>query len=92
MSRDRTPHEWADFYTASAYSAQRDADNHAKAADQAEQDGNTARAHYLHTEAAAHQRIADNYRESAAKTTRLAERLDDQRRAYGRAMRLETDQ
>jgi hypothetical protein len=87
MTREYTPHEWADHYNARASQSERDADAHRHAADQAAAEGRTARAAYLHAEAAAHQTIADKYRESARKSARMAERLDDQRRAYGRAQR-----
>lgn len=87
MARDYTPHEWADHYTARAYAAQQDADRHAAAADQAAAAGNNARAHDLRSEAAIHQQVADNYTESARRSARLAERMDDLRQTYGRTER-----
>lgn len=87
MTREYTPHEWADHYNARASLSERAADAHRTAADQAAAEGRSVRATYLYAEAAAHQTIADKYRESARKSARLAERLDDQRRAYDRAQR-----
>lgn len=82
--RDITPHEWADHYAQRAAQAQRDADNHAAAA---AIEPDAVRAAYLRREATAHANIAAKYREIEKRSARLAERLDDQARTYGRAQR-----
>jgi len=82
--RDITPHEWVDHYTQRANQAQRDADRHAAAA---ATEPDAIRAEYLRREAATHAKTAAAYRESAKRSARLAERLDDQARAYGRTER-----
>lgn len=87
MSRDYTPHEWHDHYNARASEAQRDADRTRAAADQADDQGKNARAAYLRAQGYALEQTAEKYRECARRSGRLAERLDEQRRAYGRAQR-----
>jgi hypothetical protein len=85
--RDHTPHEWADHYNAAADGAQRDADRARIEAAQAHERGKPARAQYLNDYAQMLQATADKYRECARRSERLAERMDDHARTYGRTER-----